>query len=406
MNKARLDIAPGKLVINDGRIDWLPRNPRKWTAADIDKTVASIERDPDFMEDRPILVLPLEGGKYLVFCHNLLTTGAKRLKLKTVPCVVYFPETDEDRETVKRRTILDNGSFGSHDFDALANEWDDLPLLDLGVPAWEPEQPDVNHLSTAGREAGEGYDEFVDKFKPKLTTDDCYTPAAVYDAVVKWVDETLGPIDKAKILRPFYPGGDYQNADYPEGCIVLDNPPFSIYAEIVRFYLERGIHFFLFGPHLTLKVKDADVTYILPNQAVTYENGAVVGTGFVTNLPKAQPYRIMIPTDLHKAMREADEESRDKVELSRYRYPLELWTLPVLSKIAKGDESYNIRKDEVQEIQNLDMLKDMGKSLYGGGFLFSEAAAREAAAREAAALTLSDREREIVARLDANTTAG
>lgn len=143
MNKARLDIAPGKLVINDGRIDWLPRNPRKWTAADIDKTVASIERDPDFMENRPILVLPLEAGKYLVFCHNLLTTGAKRLKLKTVPCVVYFPETDEDRETVKRRAILDNGSFGSHDFDALANEWDDLPLVDLGVPAWEPEQPEV-----------------------------------------------------------------------------------------------------------------------------------------------------------------------------------------------------------------------------------------------------------------------
>lgn len=148
MNKARLDIAPGKLVINDGRIDWLPRNPRKWTAADIDKTVASIERDPDFMEDRPILVLPLEAGKYLVFCHNLLTTGAKRLKLKTVPCVVYFPETDEDRETVKRRAALDNGSFGSWDYDALANEWDDLPLVDLGIPAWEGETEESDEMPT------------------------------------------------------------------------------------------------------------------------------------------------------------------------------------------------------------------------------------------------------------------
>ena len=34
---------------------------------------------------------------------------------------------------------------------------------------------------------GETYDQFVDKFKPKLTTDDCYTPAAVYDAVAGWV---------------------------------------------------------------------------------------------------------------------------------------------------------------------------------------------------------------------------
>ena len=32
----------------------------------------------------------------------------------------------------------------------------------------------------------QSYDEFVDKFKPKLTTDDCYTPPIVYEAVLKW----------------------------------------------------------------------------------------------------------------------------------------------------------------------------------------------------------------------------
>lgn len=32
----------------------------------------------------------------------------------------------------------------------------------------------------------EEYTEFVDKFKPKLTTDDCYTPPLVYDAVRDW----------------------------------------------------------------------------------------------------------------------------------------------------------------------------------------------------------------------------
>ena len=30
---------------------------------------------------------------------------------------------------------------------------------------------------------GETYDEFVEKFKPKNTTDDCMTPPLVYDAV-------------------------------------------------------------------------------------------------------------------------------------------------------------------------------------------------------------------------------
>lgn len=33
------------------------------------------------------------------------------------------------------------------------------------------------------------YDAFVEKFKPKKTTDDCYTPDAVYDTVLKWVEK-------------------------------------------------------------------------------------------------------------------------------------------------------------------------------------------------------------------------
>jgi DNA modification methylase len=60
--------------------------------------------------------------------------------MKTVPAVVYYPETDEDRLTVKRRAMKDNGSFGAWDYDALANEWDDLPLQDWGVPAWDTEK--------------------------------------------------------------------------------------------------------------------------------------------------------------------------------------------------------------------------------------------------------------------------
>lgn len=143
MNKARLDIVISKLSGNSGQLPWLPKNPRNWTKTDIDRTIASIERDPDFLEDRPLLAVPAESGKgerYIVFAGNLRLKACKESGVKSAPVVVYFPETDEDRETVKRRAMLDNGSFGSWDFDALANEWDDLPLVDLGVPAWEPEQ--------------------------------------------------------------------------------------------------------------------------------------------------------------------------------------------------------------------------------------------------------------------------
>ena len=35
------------------------------------------------------------------------------------------------------------------------------------------------------------YKQFVEKFKPKKTTDDCYTPGYIYDALLKWVVNSL-----------------------------------------------------------------------------------------------------------------------------------------------------------------------------------------------------------------------
>jgi hypothetical protein len=95
--------------------------------------------------------------------------------------------------------------------------------------------------------AGETYEEFTEKFKPKKTTDDCYTPPSIYAVIRDWACKEYG-IDPAKIVRPFYPGGDYEHYDYPEGAVVLDNPPFSILSKICTFYLDRGIPFFLFAP--------------------------------------------------------------------------------------------------------------------------------------------------------------
>jgi hypothetical protein len=61
------------------------------------------------------------------------------------------------------------------------------------------------------------YDAFTEKFKPKKTTDDCYTPPLVYDAIQDWACSEYG-IDPACIVRPFYPGGDYERFDYPDAA--------------------------------------------------------------------------------------------------------------------------------------------------------------------------------------------
>ena len=133
--------------------------------------------------------------------------------------------------------------------------------------------------------AGETYDEFVDKLKTKKTTDDCYTPPNVNAVYRDWACKENG-IDPAKIERPFYPVGDYETIDYPEGAVVLDNPPFSIVSRICGFYLDRGIPFFLFAPSLTAlsgRANTMRMNHVICNCQIEYENGAIVLTSFVTS---------------------------------------------------------------------------------------------------------------------------
>jgi len=124
---------------NTGQIPGLPMNPRQWTATDVDRIANSLQETPELFEARPLLVYPLEK-KFIILGGNLRHEGAKRNKAKDAPCIV-FP-ADTPIEKLKEIVIKDNGSFGAWDYDALANEWDDLPLTDWGVPAWKEEAVD------------------------------------------------------------------------------------------------------------------------------------------------------------------------------------------------------------------------------------------------------------------------
>ena len=162
MQKERTTLKVAALANNTGQLGWLPSNPRQWTQTDIDRTAKSLTNDPDFLEDRPLLVIQ-DGKGFIVFAGNLRLTAARKLKLKEVPGIIYTPESDEDRETIKRRSILDNGSFGAWDVDRLANEWEaaaeaqgfDLP--EWGVPEWVAGTPKEDPAALAGlfEQAGE-----------------------------------------------------------------------------------------------------------------------------------------------------------------------------------------------------------------------------------------------------------
>lgn len=100
----------------------------------------------------------------------------------------------------------------------------------------------------------ETYEEFVEKFKPKKTTDDCYTPDNIYEVIKEWVVNEYH-LKGMNIVRPFYPGGDYQSYDYHINDVVIDNPPFSIQKQIIEFYLDKDIKFFLFCDGKTIYSK-------------------------------------------------------------------------------------------------------------------------------------------------------
>ena len=123
-----------QLEPNAGQIDGLPVNPRQWTRTDIDSLAKSLRETPELFEARPVIAVP-HGDKFVILGGNLRYEASRANKATSVPAVVFPESTPVDK--LKEIVIKDNGSFGQWDYDALANEWDDLPLVDWGVPAWD-----------------------------------------------------------------------------------------------------------------------------------------------------------------------------------------------------------------------------------------------------------------------------
>lgn len=160
------------------------------------------------------------------------------------------------------------------------------------------------------------YENFVKKFERKKTTDDCYTPPRVYDAVLQYVENyILNPagdsIKNYKVLRPFKPGGDYLKENYDDKTCVIDNPPFSLYSKIVRNYLNMKVKFFIFAPALTLFVVNSECQYVITNRNIRYENGAIVRTSFATNLLPLN-YKIILSGRLSGMIKEAQNFNNKK----------------------------------------------------------------------------------------------
>lgn len=364
-----------------GDIKPYPNNPRR----NDDAVAAVVESIKQCGYCAPIVVD--EDGVVLAG-HTRLKALKKLGRTEAEVCV----KTGMTEEQKKKYRLLDNktNELAAWDFDALAEELDDLDFSNFDFGFDLPKAGD-HFWGDTELEDSEEYNEFVGKFEQKKTTDDCYTPSEVYNVVRDWAVDHYG-LQGKKLIRPFYPGGDFENEEYPEGCVVLDNPPFSIISKICAWYDERGIKYFLFAPTLTLfSTNSGRENYVVSAASVIYENGAVVSTSFVTNLGD---YKIEVVPELRRAIESANANKDTEAAARRkLEYPMNVCTAALMQKLTSAGVSMQIRAESCAFVRKIDA-QGTDEAIFGGGFLLSDRVAAEKVAAEK--MELSDRERKIV----------
>ena len=370
-----------------------------------------------FDEFGRIVPAGIDADGHLIFGHGRILAARERGD-KDFPCVVIdHLSEDQRRAFVHADNLL---AESETDAEILRSEMIALQAagFDISLTGFDPDglqlgdedaDEEAPFWGEVESEESDEYAAFMEKFKHKLTTDDVYTPENVYGALLGWARKHYD-LGAAQIVRPFYPGGDYQSADYPDGCVVVDNPPFSILSEICAWYEEHGVRYLLFAPGLTLFSINAGRSRYLPiGLDILYTNGAAIATSFVTNLGE---WKIECCPDLFEALDGPNDENKRKgvKALPSYKYPSSVCSV-AMNTLARYGQLLQIPESDAAFIRALDAQREVGKAIYGGGFLLSEkAAAEKAAAEKAAALRsidgegpklweLSEREKKMIAEL-------
>lgn len=238
----------------------------------------------------------------------------------------------------------------------------------------------------------ETIEEWEQKLKKKTATDDCMTPPAVYSAVVAWAVNRYG-YQGRPIVRPFWPGKDYKTMAYPEGCVVIDNPPFSIMSELLRFYTARGIDYFLFANGMTVLGCPCK-SHVIVGTQIIYDNALVLNTAFVSS----QGPLIEVSPELADAIDTAQQKAKTTPK-KPYKFDPHIISIGKLLQIARRGEAYTCERGHF--VRKLDAGPPGG--IYGAGFIVGDKDAIIDRVPGKKLLPLSEREKEIVRRLNEGT---
>jgi len=120
------------LFPNNGQIKGLPSNPRNISDDKFKRLVKSLKDHPEMLHLRELLVYPdsLES-QYIIIAGNMRFRASLEAGITKIPCKILAKNTSI--EQLKAYAIKDNVAFGENDWDALANEWDEIDLHDWGM---------------------------------------------------------------------------------------------------------------------------------------------------------------------------------------------------------------------------------------------------------------------------------
>lgn len=127
-----------QLQNNEGQIQGLPQNPRSLSKEDFEKTKRSLIEDPEMMELRELVAYD-NHGQLVVILGNTRLRAMRAIGIIESPTKIL--PTNTPVEKLKAFVIKDNTTYGTWDYDELANIWDDCDLDGWGVRGanWESE---------------------------------------------------------------------------------------------------------------------------------------------------------------------------------------------------------------------------------------------------------------------------
>lgn len=141
-----------------------PNNPRVIRDEKFKKLVKSIEEFPKMMALRPMVV----NEDMVVLGGNMRLKALKELGYKEVPDEWVKSAKDLTDDEIRRFIIMDNVGFGEHDWDMLANEWEELELKEWGldIPNFNP--VDIDYSILDGEDVSSQLDEMSDGVKKAI----------------------------------------------------------------------------------------------------------------------------------------------------------------------------------------------------------------------------------------------